>query len=71
MYYSIDRFEGQFAVCEDENGMMKDIPVEQLPENLKEGNVLRYENGIFVLDEDEEKRRREAINKIQRTLWDE
>ena len=71
MYYSIDRFEGSFAVCEDENGMMNDIPVEQLPENAKEGSVLKAENGIFVLDEDEEHRRRNEINRIQRTLWDE
>ena len=36
----IDRFEGNFAVCETENKEMMNIERSQLPEGAKEGDVL-------------------------------
>jgi hypothetical protein len=36
----IDRFEGDFAVCEDEDRRMINIEKSRLPEDAKEGTVL-------------------------------
>ncbi|MFO7296196.1 MAG: DUF3006 domain-containing protein [Caldicoprobacter sp.] len=36
----IDRFEGDFAVCEDEDRKMINIEKSRLPEDAKEGTVL-------------------------------
>lgn len=65
----IDRFEGDFAVCEDENGEMKNIPIPMLPENAKEGSIIVMINNSYVVDENETKNRLERIKKLQDSLW--
>ena len=57
----IDRFEGEYALVEDENKNIKNMPKCLLPENAKEGSVIKIE-----LDEDETKRR----NKDVKSLFD-
>ena len=39
MEYTIDRFEGKFAVVELENKKFANIPREAIPEKAKEGDV--------------------------------
>ena len=46
-FYRIDRIEENIAVLYDGDDKKSDIPVENLPENIKEGDILRF-------DEDEE-----------------
>jgi hypothetical protein len=60
MKYSIDRIEGNFAVCEDENGKFTDIEVSTLPEGVGEGDIIAIENGeaVFLKEETEERRRK-------------
>ncbi|MGN0518857.1 MAG: DUF3006 domain-containing protein, partial [Acutalibacteraceae bacterium] len=36
-YYSIDRFEGEFVVCEDDNGDMIEILHKNIPAHAREG----------------------------------
>ena len=40
MSYIIDRFEGSFAVCEDENGSMVNIKLTDIKGRPKEGDVI-------------------------------
>ena len=59
----IDRFEGNFAVCEAD-GFMKDIPLKQIADGSAEGDVLIFENGIYKTDRDateQRKKRAEAL----------
>lgn len=70
MYYSIDRFEGEFAVCEDEEGNFLDIPKALLPADVREGTVLNEKNGRYTIDQAEEKRRRDLANQLQASLWE-
>lgn len=58
MYYIIDRFENDIAVCEDENGKMTQFPRSQLPENVKEGQKLLFENGNFSISDNSETEKR-------------
>lgn len=68
MKYIIDRFENEFAICEDENKKMIEIKKEDLPLNAKEGDVLNLKDGTFSIDSEETKKTREdnfdLLNKL-------
>lgn len=65
----IDRFEGEYAVCEDENGQMIKIPRAELPPGAREGSVLRREADHFLLDEQETRARMQRIRERMAKLW--
>jgi len=46
----VDRIEGNFAVCEKEDKTMVDIPLADLPEDLREGSILVSDNGTYTID---------------------
>ncbi len=59
--YIVDRFEGNIAVIENGDVMMK-VLLSELPEGIREGSVLkRIKNGSFVLDEIAQKKRTRRI----------
>lgn len=64
MRYIIDRFEGRFAVCEDEKQEMVNIPVESLPADVKEGDVLAESNGSFYIIHEESEKIKADIKKL-------
>lgn len=41
MKYTIDRFEGEYAVVELENKEFVNIPIKALPEEAKEGDIIK------------------------------
>jgi len=55
--YTIDRIEGSTAVLYDKNDIKSDIPLGDLPENIKEGDILRFdrENNIYIIDKEKTK----------------
>ena len=51
----VDRIEGNIAVCQNrQNGKMKNIPIQELPSNIKEGSILKWEKGSYQIDEKNE-----------------
>ena len=70
MKVSIDRFEGEIAVCEQENGEILHIEKSRLPENAKEGDVLDIDDDMIIIDHDETKQRKEQIKKLVDDLFD-
>lgn len=66
----IDRFEGDFAVCEKTNREMIDIHKEKLPSNAKEGDVLTISGGTITINPEKRKAREERIQKLMNDLWD-
>lgn len=66
----IDRFEGGFAVCEQEDATMVDVDVKLLPEGTKEGDVLRVENGVYTIDADATLERTNRIRQLMGELWE-
>ena len=65
MKYIIDRLEEGLAICETELRKRISVPVSHLPKGVKEGDVLREEEGRFSLDSEEtDKRRREMKKKL-------
>lgn len=60
----IDRFEGNFAVCETENKTFVNIPKSELPSLINEGDVLiQNANGKYSID-------RNATNKRAKNIQD-
>ena len=68
---SVDRIESNFAVCEKDDGTMLNILLDELPSNIKEGNILLIDdNGKIKLDEQAEKARKLEILNLQNSLFD-
>ena len=68
-YLSVDRIENDTAVCERDDMSVVELALSSLPQGTKEGSVLKVENGIYALDENEEKRRRKRILELQNMLF--
>lgn len=69
MRYVIDRFEGDYAVCEDENKEIINIERTKIPSEAKEGDVLVQIENEICLDIDETNRRKENIQRLMDDLW--
>ena len=62
---NIDRFEEDYAVCEDAQGLnQRLIHRGELPENAKEGDTLVYTNNQWRIDTDTTNARQQRINDI-------
>lgn len=68
MVYSIDRFEGESAVLIGEDKSSLSVVRTQLPDEAKEGDMVRLLNGQYCLDDDAAKARREQILRLQNKL---
>ncbi len=66
---TIDRLEGGFAICEESDGTMSDIPISDLPAEAAEGSVLIESDGAWVIDENEERERRNRIRRKMDRLF--
>ncbi len=60
----IDRIESGIAVCEYEEGKSVHLPTELLPENVKEGSVLKIR-----VDRSETKKRQKKARELQDKLF--
>lgn len=65
----IDRFEGDFAVCEKENREMIDIKRSTLPKGAKEGDVLQIDGDNIKIDTAETEKRKKEIDELTKDLW--
>ncbi len=70
MFYSIDRFEGDFAVLiSDVDGSVVNVPRESLSADAEEGCLCRFENGFYVCDHEATAiRRQEMILRMKRLM---
>lgn len=68
MRYTVDRIEGDIAVCEDDNRKMTEIPIKELPEGVKEGMCLAFVEGKGWAVMEEADRSTRIRNKMD-SLW--
>ncbi len=68
MKYTIDRFEGDYAVCEATDHRIVDIPFEELPEGASEGDILLYVDGCYIKDTDSMQKTKERIQEKMNKL---
>lgn len=69
MKYVVDRLEGKYAVCESENRNTLNIPLSELPHNIKEGDCIDSIEGKFMINEKEQEKRKRRIHSKMNTLW--
>lgn len=68
--FSVDRFEGDIAVLENrENGNRINVERNKLPNNLKEGDILKCINGKYSLDKDRTIDETNRIRDKMNNLW--
>ncbi|MCI6275601.1 MAG: DUF3006 domain-containing protein [Clostridium sp.] len=68
--YVVDRIEGNFALCEDEDGAMKAVSLEKIKGKLKEGVVLlEVSEESFIVDEKKTKEREEEVQDFMKGMW--
>lgn len=68
--FVVDRIENNYAICENrDTGEMIDIELSQLPKEIKEGTVLKYENEKYVIDENTQKQIEKRITNKMNKLW--
>ena len=68
--FTVDRFEGDKAVLECENGTMAVFDRTALPKNIKEGDILHFEAGSCYLSAEETKRRTEKMKSMLAELME-
>lgn len=69
-YYTIDRFEGDIAVCQDrETKEILNISKNNLPKDIEEGQILKLKNNSFEIDYDKtEEAQNRVKNKFDRLM---
>ena len=68
--FIVDRIEGDKAVLECENGDMVNLELKALPKNIKEGDVINYQENIYFLNSYETKDRKEKIKKMMNSIFE-
>lgn len=69
--YTVDRIENEFAVCENRNTKeMIEVLRKDLPEGIKEGDVLVKIEGKYYLCEEEQQETEKRINEKMNRLWE-
>ena len=64
----IERFENNFAICEDKDKCFFAIEIAELPDNAKAGDVLDIDNNgnIKINKEETERRKAKLAGKMQK-----
>lgn len=62
MNYAVDRIDENIATIENIiNKEKKEVPLELLPKNVKEGSIITLEGSTYILNSNEEETRRKII----------
>ena len=65
----MERIEENVALCEDDLGKTVKLRLDELPENIREGEIIvRTENG-YTIDSDETSARRKKMAEMQKKLF--
>lgn len=66
----IDRFEGIYAICENEDKSTFAIEKSELPKDVEEGSlILISDSGEIKLDKEETQKRKNNIKNLQNKLF--
>lgn len=65
----IDRFEGNYAVCEKDDRTIINIEMDRMPLGVKERDVLLVEVDKITLDKEATINRKKQIEELTKDLW--
>lgn len=67
--YIIDRFEGDFAICERDDLKFENIKKEKLPKDIAEGDVIFFDGKKYIKDIEKTSERKRYIEDLTKDLW--
>ena len=65
----VDRIEGRYILCEDENRKIVSIDKELMPSNIKEGDMVVKDGIRYVIDINGTEARSNNIKEKTRQIW--
>lgn len=66
----IDRFEDEYAICEDKDKKILNINKSKIPKQAKEGDIIIYREGKYILDKEKTLNRKKYIEELTKDLWE-
>ncbi len=69
MKYSIDRIEEKIAICEDDDGNILKLTLDELPQNVHEGDIIERTENDFVIDAGKTQIRRKKMAELQKNIF--
>ena len=69
MKYSVERIEENIALCEDDLGKTVKLRLDELPENIREGEIIVLTENGYTIDSDETSSRRKKMAEMQKKLF--
>lgn len=69
MKLTVDRIMEGIAVLEKEDESHVEVPVSELPEGVREGNILCFVDGVYRVDAEAESDARRRIVSKQRSVF--
>jgi hypothetical protein len=69
MKVTIDRYEGEYAVCEKADRTMMNIEKSRLPASAKEGDILIVDGDKIEIDSGATTKRKKRIENLMNDLW--
>ena len=67
---SIDRIVGELAVCFNDQNQEIKIDKKLIPPEAKEGDIILYNNGVYLIDSDETEKRKLLARSLFSSLLD-
>lgn len=68
MFYTIDRFEGDYAVLEDDDENRVNVKKALLPEMARESDVLDFDGEAYTVNAEETEKRRQSVIEMLRKM---
>ena len=65
----VDRFEEEYVVCEKENKEYVNIHINDLPSEVKIGDIIYIENDNILLDKKATTDRERYIEELTKDIW--
>lgn len=67
MRYVVDRIEGDYAILCDEKENIKEVLLSEFGFNVYDGMILKYENGIYIIDDNSDLIKK--IEELKKKVW--
>ena len=65
--FTLDRYEGDYAICENRTtGKMYNIPKLLVDSHAKDGDILKFENGKYQINHEENAKQSEIIQNLMK-----
>lgn len=70
-WLSVDRMEGSYVICEDEEKKIFAIEKSEAPDEVAEGDVLCItDEGKLIIDREETRKRKKKTLSREKKLWE-